>query len=109
MSDYKITSIKILGFWEEYTCNNKFNDDINIIIGRNGSGKTTFMNILHAALSIDMLELSESEFQEINITLENTHRTAFIQIIKNDLDEERIPTITYKIDSREYTLPILSE
>lgn len=62
MFDYKIIFIKILGFWEEYICNNKFNDDINIIIGRNGFGKIIFMNILYVVLFIDMFELSESEF-----------------------------------------------
>lgn len=85
MSDYKINSIQILGFWGEYTCKNNFNDDINIIIGRNGSGKTTFMNILHAALSIDMFELSECEFQEIKIILNNTDSNVAIEILKKIL------------------------
>ncbi|MEG9544940.1 AAA family ATPase [Mannheimia sp. HC-2023] len=108
MSDYKINSIQILGFWGEYTCKNNFNDDINIIIGRNGSGKTTFMNILHAALSIDMFELSECEFQEIKIILNNTDSNVAIEILKKDSDEERIPTITYRINNSEYKLPLPS-
>lgn len=67
MSEFKIKSISIKGFWGEYVCSNEFNNDINIIIGKNGTGKTTFMNILHAVLSLDIDELIDNEFTEITI------------------------------------------
>ena len=41
---YYISDIVINGFWQRGTINCKFFDDVNIIIGKNGSGKTTFIN-----------------------------------------------------------------
>ncbi|WP_155483711.1 AAA family ATPase, partial [Vibrio campbellii] len=59
---YKVGSVFIDGFWQRFKINGSFNNDVNIIIGRNGTGKTTFMNILHAVLSADMNEMSNLDF-----------------------------------------------
>ena len=56
MSEFKIKSISIKGFWGEFVCRNEFNNDINSIIGKTGPGKTTYMNILHAVLSLEIDE-----------------------------------------------------
>lgn len=47
----KIKSIIIDNFWESRTINFRLNDDVNILTGINGTGKTTFLNIVFSLLS----------------------------------------------------------
>jgi len=68
---YYINSVKIKGFWGKYTASTHFHEDVNILIGKNGTGKTTFMDLLQAALSVDLLILSQLEFDEIKIRLKS--------------------------------------
>ena len=100
MSEFKIKYISIKGFWGEYICRSEFNNDINIIIGKNGTGKTTFMNILHAVLSLDFDELRDNEFNEVTLSLVNNEGEKEIKVIKNE-DDFRF-NITYVIDGKEY-------
>ena len=102
MSEFKIKSISIKGFWGEFVCRNEFNNDINIIIGKNGTGKTTFMNILHAVLSLDIDELRDNEFAKVTLSLINNEEEKEIVVIKNE-DDFRV-NVTYIIDGEEYDI-----
>lgn len=104
MSEFKIKSISIKGFWGEYVCSNEFNNDINIIIGKNGTGKTTFMNILHAVLSLDIDELIDNEFTEVILSLANNNEEKEIVVIKDE-DNFRV-NITYVIDEEKYDMSL---
>ncbi len=100
MSEFKIKYIFIKGFWGEYVCRSEFNNDINIIIGKNGTGKTTFMNILHAVLSLDFDELRDNEFNEVTLSLVNNEGEKEIKVIKYE-DDFRF-NLTYVIDGEAY-------
>ena len=102
MSEFKIKSISIKGFWGEFVCRNEFNNDINIIIGKNGTGKTTFMNILHAVLSLDIDELRDNEFAKVTLSLINNEEGKEIVVIKNE-DDFRV-NVTYIIDGEKYDM-----
>lgn len=102
MSEFKIRSISIEGFWGEFVCRNEFNNDINIIIGKNGTGKTTFMNILHAVLSLDIDELRDNEFEKVTLSLINNEEEKEIVVIKNE-DDFRV-NVTYIIDGEKYDM-----
>lgn len=104
MSEFKIKYISIKGFWGEYVCSSEFNNDINIIIGKNGTGKTTFMNILHAVLSLDFDELRDNEFNEVTLSLVSNEEEKEIKVIKNE-DDFRF-NVTYVIDGSEYDVNI---
>ena len=67
---YKVSNVTISGFWQKHTITSQFNDDVNIVIGKNGTGKTTFMNILHAALLVDIESLFENDFSKISLKRE---------------------------------------
>lgn len=67
---YNIKHAKITGIWGWKTIETDFYDDVSIFIGANGTGKTTFINILIAILRVDLFALETSWFEEATITFE---------------------------------------
>ena len=68
---YKVSTVEISGFWQKYRIKGAFDENVNIIIGKNGTGKTTFMNILHAVLAVDVAELFDNDFSKVVLKLVN--------------------------------------
>lgn len=103
-----IQSINIKGFWGKYTATANFYDDVNILIGDNGSGKTNFMDILSAVLTADIYKLYESDFSEVKIIIKSHEKkTKTIVIEKNEIDEDVY--ITYKISRKIFSeFPVFS-
>ena len=64
-----IDSVDVEGFWGNKKANAKFNQDVTIFIGLNGTGKTTFVNLIAAAISVDISQLSNLQFDLISIKL----------------------------------------
>ncbi|MEZ8790357.1 AAA family ATPase [Vibrio splendidus] len=94
-----IDSVKVEGFWGERTLEFNFHDDINFIIGINGSGKTTAINIIVAALTADFSELDSLEFSKITIKLKSfrSRKKPSVTIIKKDNNKTPFSTIEYEI------------
>lgn len=103
---YKIANVSISGFWQKYEVAGSFNDDVNILIGKNGSGKTTFMNILHAVLAVDIGVLFENDFSVVTITLLNGRRKKTIKATRYESERAPFTTVEYQISTRKYLLPI---
>jgi|SRR5690625_993857 len=105
----KIKSVKVEGFWDRGEVNCDFNEDINIIIGRNGTGKTTLMNILHSVLTCDLVGLAESTFDKVTISLHSETQNKQITVFKKDGEKSRsrFEEVTYVIDGTEYSVPLL--
>lgn len=107
---FKIKEIKIQGFWDRGEVNCIFNKDVNIIIGRNGTGKTTLMNILHSALTCDLNGLAESSFEEVSILLESGRLTKEVVVRRfkdSESVERRYEDVSYIIDGVEYQVSLL--
>lgn len=107
---FKIKSVKIDGFWHRKKAGCVFYEDVNIIIGRNGTGKTTFMNILHSILMVDIKGLSEDNFEEVEIILKDDNRTKTIKvkkIMENELQSFLI--FEYQISNKKYRLRAFNE
>jgi ABC-type lipoprotein export system ATPase subunit len=103
---FKVQSIKIAGFWGDGEASSDFRDDVNIIIGKNGTGKTTFMNILHAVLAVDVDALHENHFQSTHITLSDGKRKRNITAHRMELDDSPFPFIEYKVSNRKFIVPL---
>jgi len=101
---FKIQSVEITGFWQRFSASCTFNDDVNIIIGRNGTGKTTFMNILHSVLSVDIDTIDNNDFESIEIKLKNGKQTKTIRAKKINDDISPYFTIEYQISRRKYVV-----
>ena len=64
-----VDKVQIEGFWSTKRVQIQFYDDLNFLIGPNGSGKTTIINLLAAALGADIKTLESIQFTKILITL----------------------------------------
>jgi predicted ATPase len=106
---YKVTSIEIDGFWNRLQANCQFSESVNIIIGRNGTGKTTFMNILHSILTVDVFGLSENDFKAVRIFLTNGRSQKTIQVSKDESDNYPVPIVNYQISQAKWRLRLIGE
>jgi ABC-type lipoprotein export system ATPase subunit len=105
---YKIDTIKIDDFWHRFNVKGSFNDDVNIIIGKNGSGKTTFMNILYSVLTVDIEALYENDFSSVEIKLTHDGKTRTIKAEKYEDDDLPFIFVKYQISSKKYSVRCLS-
>lgn len=105
---FKIKTIEIDGFWHEYKAKSQFKEDVNIIIGNNGTGKTTFMNIMHAVLAVDIDALYENFFKTVTITLVDGAKSRTISVKRIELDSSPFPIVEYRISNRKYIAMLVS-
>ena len=71
MKANKIQKIEIRNIWGKYNFRwENLNPDVNILTGINGSGKTTFFNIIDALLSADIKRLKLYNI-EAEVTIDN--------------------------------------
>ncbi|EDN71791.1 hypothetical protein BGS_0785 [Beggiatoa sp. SS] len=66
-----IKNIEIEGFWGNLKATTELHSDITIFIGLNGTGKTTLINLITAALTADLIQLNNLQFNKIEINLIN--------------------------------------
>ena len=105
---YKIAEVKIDQFWHRFDAECTFTPHVNVIIGKNGTGKTTFMNILSAALFVDLDVLSSCEFESIVIIIESKNSRRRIKVNKIDNAEAPFMMYEYQISRRKYLLRYVS-
>ncbi|MDI5832294.1 AAA family ATPase [Shewanella xiamenensis] len=104
---YIIESVKVDGFWHRFVVNGEFKPEVNIVIGKNGTGKTTFMNILHAVLSVDVEALISLDFDSVEIHL--TNGSSKRKILAEIIDDGSIYSqISYKISSKKHIVPLIN-
>lgn len=107
---FKIKSVNIDGFWHRMKGDCSFYDDVNIIIGHNGTGKTTFMNILHSVLMVDMKGLAEDNFEKVEIVLKDKNRIKTIKVRKMpDTDFRGFLIFEYQISNSKYRIRTFSD
>ena len=112
-----LTKVQITGFWGNRRLSTRFNNDINFFIGVNGTGKTTAINMIAAALNADFATLDRLEFKKISIELKvfKGKGTTSIEITKQPRKRFPFPEINYQItdnttgESTKYSLDSLEE
>lgn len=97
----KIESVIIEDFWGDKTVNLRFNDDINFLIGVNGSGKTTIINLIAACLNADFTTLDKAQFSRIRVDfffeLEIKNDKTYIEVVKKEKPDSPYPNIIFNI------------
>ncbi|WP_254174068.1 AAA family ATPase [Planktothrix pseudagardhii] len=106
-----IKRVEVEGFWGTKKASAIFNQDVTIFIGLNGTGKSTFVNLIAATLSLDLIQLSILQFKSIRIDLidRKPKRTKTIRLEKQISDENMgLDTYEYKVGQKVYRLFIES-
>ena len=87
MSNYFIESFKITKLWGyREDINLTFNNNVNVLIGPNGSGKTTVLNLLHSILTADIPKLLDVNFEQAEIKLKKINGRSLLTItVKVDI------------------------
>ncbi len=94
-----IDKVSIKGFWGDRALEFSFNEDVNFLIGINGSGKTTVINLIVAALKADFSILDTIEFDQITISLResNGRKKPEVMVVKKDHKDTPFRGIEYRI------------
>lgn len=79
-----IKRFKVINLFGYKTVDLTFDDKVKILIGENGSGKTTVLNALYYILSQKYVKLNQIHFDEIEIHFKNRKK---FKILKIDLEE----------------------
>lgn len=79
-----IESVEIEGFWGRKNVSLQLNPDLNFLIGPNGSGKTTIINLVSAVLRADIPALYSVQFDKVSIKLKTVgaNRKPIIEVAK---------------------------
>ena len=88
--------VEIINFWgNESKIEISFDDDVNFLIGANGSGKTTILNLIASALSADLEQLQSFIFDSMTIIFKQRKSNKKPKMIleKNHIDD----ILTYNI------------
>ena len=79
-----IESVDVEGFWGRKNVSLKLKEDLNFLIGPNGSGKTTIINLISAVLRADIPALYAVQFERVVIRLKTigANRKPTIEVAK---------------------------
>ena len=106
MNPYFIESFKITKLWGYHNINLNFSNDVNILIGPNGSGKTTILHLLHSILSADLRGALDVNFDQAVIKLRSfTGRSE--RTVKIDATSRKLSVGQKKFDIDMITIPDL--
>jgi predicted ATPase len=102
--------MKILHFYAKkvhgiYNFDFDFHRDVTFLVGINGSGKTSALRLMQAALTLDLSALYSIKFAELSLTIERDGRAQTIRI-KN---EGNSLSLFFSKEDDGITLPLLSE
>ena len=103
-SKYTISSVTVKDFAltnSSFTI--KFDSNTNFIIGENGLGKTTLINLIASILECDTETMSTVEFSEVEIKLASSQRNKPIIKVINNIDSY-IYQIKHRASDNDYVL-----
>ena len=94
-----IRSVSISGIWGEKLFSLTAHPDVNFLVGVNGTGKTTAINLIAASLNADFNTLDQLAFERIRIELMplDAGPLAAIEVRKEPRKDLPFPNIEYRI------------
>lgn len=101
---HHIQRIEVEGFWDTHNFKVRIHPDVNFFIGTNGTGKTTLINLLAAALTADLPTLLRIPFRKITIALNPTSEAKSPTIVVSKTqgkEKSLLEAIEYRIRRNE--------
>lgn len=107
---HTIDKVVIEEFWGDKKVTLPFKSNVNFLIGVNGSGKTTIINLIAAVLNADFPTLDRIQFRKITIHLNATEESrsgkgGFIEVEKSEQKVVPYPKITFRIKTNKDSAP----
>lgn len=111
-----IKNFEVSGLHGIIDANLVFYDDLNVIVGLNGAGKTSVLTLLTALIRVDFEQVSEIPFEYVKVVLhdatvgdiiisgQNNSKDSFLEFKSSNQEEkvQKIPLIAAKTDRRFY-------
>ena len=86
----KLQSFEVIGLHGYKNFKLVFKDNIIILVGENGSGKTTVLRLLYYLLSGQINQLSQFNFKKIILSLNDNKHTIHSELLKSKKIGEHI-------------------
>ncbi len=105
-----VENIRIDGLWgRTEPLMLEFDDDFNFLIGQNGTGKTTVINLIAAVLTGDFDRLDRIQYDRIQIKLKTkgSRKRPLIDVIKAQKENTPFCSIQYAVRAASTADPIL--
>ncbi|HET8866647.1 MAG TPA: AAA family ATPase, partial [Gracilimonas sp.] len=103
-----IEKVEILGFWGDKTVTISFKEQENFLIGVNGSGKTTIINLIAATLEADFYTLDRFQFDKLTLHLRNKEdkrKKPYIEVIKEENTKTPYQNILFRVQQNHKEEP----
>lgn len=96
---HHVSKVAVEGFWETYDFELNLFPEVTFLIGPNGTGKTTLINLIAAALTADFRNLDKIPFRKLTITLNQINNGDKPRIIVEKVNNKSqlFESISYKI------------
>ena len=104
MASYFIESFKIEKLWGYRDINLTFHRDVNILIGPNGSGKTTVLNLLHSILLLNCQSILDAGFDRAEIKLKD-FEDGSVRAVEVGISDK---LLKFKLDEEEQDIDIIT-
>jgi predicted ATP-dependent endonuclease of OLD family len=104
---FYISSVEIHGFWGQYKVATDLYRDVSVFIGKNGTGKTTFINILQSVLQLNLGVLSNIDFSKILIHLTEGNKRRTITVSRQEDDNLPFQVFRFTVGRKAYLLPYI--
>ena len=86
--------------------NISFNADVNILVGINGSGKTSVLNIIQWIINLDLVKLSTLYFENIELSYSIKKENFVVKILQNNTSMKIHLTKNIKIKYEPLVIPL---
>lgn len=97
---FVVSRLDVRGFWKDRNLKIPFDRQVNFLIGPNGSGKTTIVNLLAAAMTADLRVLDRIDFSEATIELSPASAeggVVLVEVKKERSTKLPLPQLSYRI------------
>lgn len=93
----KIKKISVEKLWDKYSFDIDFNEQVTILIGKNGSGKTTILNLLDELLSNDRKN-NNYQFKKVELLFHNYDTIVIEQKENSNISEDKIKLLFKELE-----------